>query len=115
MLTQLVGVLGVLLANRSAVINAAVAGWLLLGILGLTLATGVVAFVFEYPGANGALRAFEADLEGYSDMLIEDDITQIKAMKSLAAARKQLRRARWISAVLVVAAATAVIIGRLLM
>lgn len=111
-LTQLVATLGVLLANRGDLINPVVAGWLLIAILGLTLATAAVAFLYEYPGAKSILTAFEADLEGYSDVLVDDDIEHIKRMRSLAAAREQLSKARWISGLLLLTASGAVVVAR---
>jgi hypothetical protein len=111
-LAQLVGAFGVLLANHANLINQTVTGWLLAGLLGLTIATALVAFRIEFPAASGALEAFETDLEGYSDMLIEEDIDQIRSMKSLEAAKTQLTRAVRVAAILVVLAALALIIAR---
>jgi hypothetical protein len=72
------------------------------------------AFVFEFPAAAKSLDAFDQDLEGYADMLVEDDIQQIKSMSSLAAARNQLTRARWASGVLIVLATAALVVTRVL-
>lgn len=47
------------------------------------------------------LRAFELDLEGYPAMLIEEDISHNKSMKSLDTARNQLTRATRVSGILV--------------
>jgi hypothetical protein len=113
-LTQLVGGFGLLLANQAGLINATVAGWLLVALFGLTMATAVVAFAFEYPAARASLEAFEEDLEGYSDTLIAEDISYVKGMKTVAVARTQLSRARWISAAFLVVAAVALVVVRLL-
>ena len=49
-LTQLVGALGVLLANQGDLINSTVAGWLLLGILGLTGGNRCRGFLIRVSG-----------------------------------------------------------------
>jgi hypothetical protein len=110
-IAQLIGAFGVLLANRAELINGTVARWLLIALLGLTAATAVMAFAFEFPSSSAGLGAFEQDLEGYSDTLIEEDINHIKAMASLAAARRQLSKAQWISGSLIALAVTGLIIA----
>jgi len=112
-LTQVVGAFGVLLANQAKLINATVAGWLLVGLLALSIATGLVALVFEFPAVTSALEAFDRDIETYSDMLTDEDLAQIKDMRGLAAARSQLRTARWISAALLAAAISVLVLARL--
>lgn len=112
-IAQLIGAFGVLLANQAELINTTVAGWLLIALLGLTAATAGVAFAFEFTSANAGLTAFERDLDAYSDMLIEEDINHIKTMETIATARRQLARARWISGSLLILAATALTVARL--
>lgn len=108
-LAQLTAALGILLVNQRNLLDHGMALTLLWAILAWTVVTAIVAFLVEFPSARRGLDAFCTDLEQYRDTLVSDDIEAIKDLASLKAARLELKRARWIAAVLLVLAGLLVV------
>jgi hypothetical protein len=95
--TFLIGALGLLLANRADLLDPSVTGWLLGALLLLTAVAGAVALGFEFPAIERELVAFAADLNQFRETLTEDDIDQVREMRTLVTAKDELERARLLS------------------
>jgi len=85
---------GIVLANRGGLIDRPVAVALLVLASVLVVGAGVLAFLFELPGAAGALKSFRDDLEHQTEVLTRRDVEQIGDLPSLLDAQRDIKRAK---------------------
>lgn len=84
---------GIVLANRGGLIDLSVSVALLVLASVLVAGAGVLAFLFELPGAAGALKSFRDDLEHQTEVLTRRDVEQIGNLPSLVDAQRDIKRA----------------------
>lgn len=106
-LLQLGAAVGILLANREALLDKSTATWLLIAVLVFAAITAIATFTIEFPSVTHGLKAFELDLQHYRDTLPEEDLSHIREMATLTDARNQVRRSRTAALILIVKAALA--------
>ncbi len=85
---------GIVLANRGGLIDLPIAVALLVLASVLVAGAGVLAFLFELPGAAGAIKAFRDDLEHQTEVLTQRDVEQIGNLPSLLDAQRDIKRAK---------------------
>ncbi len=102
---------GIVLTNAGSLINVVTAHDLILVVAALGVATGLSAYLFEYPSAAHTLESFEADLRAHGDALTRDDIADIKSMESLKRAKDDVWRAKLNTGALLLVVFAAAVIG----
>lgn len=103
-IVQLAAGVGLLVAQRNALVETELARILLWLVFGLIVATGLLAVAVDIPSARATVNALGKDLEHYSDVLTTDDEAALNSLPSVASAKEAISRAMWASIVLVVAA-----------
>lgn len=91
---QVGAAIGIIVGHQTDVLNRAVAGWLIVVVMLLTLAIGAVAFLYEYPTARDLHQRFKDDLADYQDTLPPEDIDKIRQMGVLTMADAELSRSQ---------------------
>jgi hypothetical protein len=102
---------GIILTNYGALISVVAAHYLIIVVGALAAVTGISAYAFEYPSAAHTLQSYETDLGARSDALTEDDVKQIKDMRTLKQARDDLTGAKINTAILLAGAGLVLVIG----
>lgn len=109
---QIAAAVGVLIANKQALVDQQTAQLITGAILLLLMLMFVTSLAFEYPAARAELDAAHADLEAYRETLPQEEIDEIQQSKSALDAIRQIERSRdWTAllatgAMLLVAAAS---------
>jgi hypothetical protein len=108
-LVVMAGGVGIVLANRAAVVEDAVAYGLLGLVVALAVGAALLALVIDLPSARRGVRIFRAELASYEEVLSDADVGRVAQMPSLRDAVCEVDRARRVVlavlAVLVVATA----------
>jgi len=110
-LVQAAAAAGILIANSGDAISTTTTVLLLSLVGALLAASATIALASDYPAAFGILDSFEEDLDLYGDTLSDGDIADIKKMASLADARRRITASLTITVVVLVLAATALIVA----